>query len=98
MYMGRFVEQGTTREIFGRAAHPYTAGLLAAQPHPDPDRRRETVPLLGEVPSLARRPPGCEFHTRCPRAEARCRAETPAVHRISASHSHRCHFPLSGGT
>ena len=52
MYMGRFVEHGTTQEIFERAAHPYTAGLLAAQPHPDPDRRREEVPLLGEVPSL----------------------------------------------
>ena len=35
---------------------PHTAGLLAAQPHPDPDRRREEVPLLGEGPSLARRP------------------------------------------
>ena len=94
MYMGRFVEHGTTREVFERAAHPYTAGLLAAQPHPDPDRRREEVPLLGEVPSLARRPPGCEFHTRCPRAQPLCRQERPAVHRISPTHIHRCHFPL----
>ncbi len=93
-YMGRFVEHGTTREIFERAAHPYTAGLLAAQPHPDPDRRREEVPLLGEVPSLARRPPGCEFHTRCPRAQPLCRQERPAVHRVSPTHIHRCHFPL----
>jgi len=94
MYMGRFVEQGTTREIFERAAHPYTAGLLAAQPHPDPDRRRKDVALLGEVPSLARRPPGCEFHTRCPQAEGRCRSERPAEARLSATHRHRCHFPL----
>src|SRR5262249_54368261 len=55
MYMGRFVEHGTTREIFERAAHPYTAGLLAAQPHPDPDNRRHEVPLLGEVPGPAAR-------------------------------------------
>jgi oligopeptide/dipeptide ABC transporter ATP-binding protein len=94
MYMGRFVEHGTTREVFERAAHPYTAGLLAAQPHPDPDRRREEVPLLGEVPSLARRPPGCEFHTRCPRAQPLCRQERPLVYRISPTHIHRCHFPL----
>jgi peptide/nickel transport system ATP-binding protein len=92
MYMGRFVEQGRTREIFERAAHP--AGLLAAQPNPDPDKRREEVPLLGEVPSLARRPAGCEFHTRCPRAQPLCRQERPAVHRLSPSHLHRCHFPL----
>ena len=32
MYMGRFVEKGPTAEIFARPAHPYTAGLIAAQP------------------------------------------------------------------
>jgi oligopeptide/dipeptide ABC transporter ATP-binding protein len=98
MYMGRFVEHGTTREIFERAVHPYTAGLLAAQPHPDPDKRREEVPLLGEVPSLARRPAGCEFHTRCPGAQPLCRQQRPAVHRLSPSHIHRCHFPLIGAS
>jgi len=92
--MGRFVEHGPTRDIFTRAAHPYTSGLLAAQPHPDPDKRRDYVPLLGEVPSLARRPAGCEFHTRCPRAQALCRSERPAGRRLSAQHDHRCHFPL----
>jgi len=96
MYMGRFVEQGTTREIFEHAAHPYTAGLLAAQPHPDPDRRRAEVPLLGEVPSLARRPSGCEFHTRCPRAQAVCRADPPALTPVSPTQAHRCYFPLVG--
>ena len=96
MYMGRFIEHGTTREIFERPAHPYTAGLLAAQPQPDPDKRREEVPLLGEVPSLARRPPGCEFHTRCPRARDLCRRQRPEARWISATHGHRCHFPLIG--
>ena len=96
MYMGRFVEQGPTAEIFARPAHPYTAGLLAAQPHPDPDRRRSEVPLLGEVPSLAHRPSGCEFHTRCPRAQDPCRATRPEVRFLSPAHSHRCNFPLVG--
>ncbi len=97
MYMGRFVEHGTTREIFERAAHPYSAGLLAAQPQPDPDKRREEVPLLGEVPSLARRPAGCEFHTRCPGAQDLCRRDRPEPQRISPTHVHRCHFPLNRG-
>jgi peptide/nickel transport system ATP-binding protein len=95
MYMGRFIEYGTTREIFARAAHPYTAGLLASQPQPDPDKRRDAVPLLGEVPSLARRPAGCEFHTRCPRAQELCRRERPHERRLGDSHLHRCHFPLT---
>jgi oligopeptide/dipeptide ABC transporter ATP-binding protein len=95
MYMGRFVEHGPTKEIFAQPVHPYTAGLLAAQPHPDPAKRRTKVALLGEVPSMARRPDGCEFHTRCPSAQDLCRQTRPETQHISAQHLHRCHFPLS---
>jgi peptide/nickel transport system ATP-binding protein len=96
MYMGRFVEVGPTAEIFRAPRHPYASRLIAAQPRPDPDRRRTEAPLLGEVPSLARRPPGCEFHTRCPQAEARCRSEAPAEQGQVGGHRVRCHFPLAG--
>jgi oligopeptide/dipeptide ABC transporter ATP-binding protein len=95
MYMGRFVEHGPTKAIFAGAAHPYTHGLLAAQPHPDPDRRRDNVELQGEVPSLARRPSGCEFHTRCPRVQELCRATRPERRALGPDHDHRCHFPLA---
>jgi oligopeptide/dipeptide ABC transporter ATP-binding protein len=95
MYMGRFLEHGPTRDIFARAAHPYTYGLLAAQPRPDPDKRRDNVELQGEVPSLARRPTGCEFHTRCPRAQDLCRAVRPERQTVASGHDHRCHFPLT---
>ncbi|HKX09240.1 MAG TPA: ABC transporter ATP-binding protein [Stellaceae bacterium] len=94
MYMGRLVETGTTAAVFRGAAHPYTAALLAAIPIADPTRDRERA-VAGEVPSLMNRPAGCEFHTRCPRAEARCRAETPEPREIAPGHTARCHFPLS---
>ncbi len=94
MYMGRFVEHGPTAAIFARPAHPYTHGLLAAQPRPDPDHRRQDVELKGEVPSLLHRPVGCEFHTRCPYAQERCRVEAPTPHAITADQAARCHFPL----
>jgi oligopeptide/dipeptide ABC transporter ATP-binding protein len=94
MYMGRFLEHGPTRAIFAHAAHPYTHGLLAAQPQPDPDKRRDNVELQGEVPSLARRPSGCEFHTRCPRAQELCRTVRPERQTLAPGHDHRCHFPL----
>ena len=94
MYMGRFLEHGPTRDIFAHPAHPYTHGLLAAQPRPDPDRRRDNVELQGEVPSLAHRPPGCEFHTRCPQAQALCRSARPERQTLAPGHDHRCHFPL----
>ena len=53
MYLGRFVELGTTQAIFERPAHPYTLGLLAAVPEPDPDKRRDKLELEGEIPSFA---------------------------------------------
>lgn len=93
MYLGRLVEEGPTAEIFARPAHPYTLGLLNAVPRPDPDQRRETLELVGEIPSLRNRPPGCEFHTRCPFAEPRCRAEAPAYRPIAPDRHVRCHFP-----
>lgn len=97
MYMGRFVEHGPSSAIFAQPAHPYAHGLLAAQPRPDPDHRREDVELKGEVPSLARRPAGCEFHTRCPICQERCKAEAPAMRSVFPGRSARCHFPLTTG-
>jgi peptide/nickel transport system ATP-binding protein len=97
MYMGRFVEQGPTAEIFTRPAHPYSAGLIAAQPNPDPDRRRTSLALLGEVGSLRNRPSGCEFHIRCPVARETCRTVAPSLSQPTPSRAYRCHFPYSAG-
>lgn len=97
MYLGRFVETGTTLEIFRQPAHPYTLGLLAAVPEPDPDRRRQRLELKGEIPSLLRRPGGCEFHTRCPFVKPRCLAEAPAYREVAPGRWTSCHFPFPVG-
>ena len=95
MYMGRIVEEGPTAEIFTSAAHPYTAALIAAQPNPDPARRRKGVVLTGEVTSLRHRPSGCEFHPRCARASDLCRKQVPEATSTHAGHMVRCHHHLS---
>jgi peptide/nickel transport system ATP-binding protein len=95
MYMGRFVEQGATSTVFAKPAHPYTEALLTATPLPDPDRRRPPPALRGEVPSLLKRPSGCEFHTRCPYAKERCRIERPLPQLRPPGQTVRCHFPLA---
>jgi peptide/nickel transport system ATP-binding protein len=94
MYLGRLVELGPTAAVFSRPAHPYTLGLLAATPRPDPTRRRTELELKGEIPSLAHRPEGCEFHTRCPFAQPRCLAEAPSLRELGPGHFASCHFPF----
>ncbi|MDF2781907.1 MAG: hypothetical protein K0S96_1711, partial [Geminicoccaceae bacterium] len=68
--------------------------LLATTPRPDPALRRAEVELKGEIPSLANRPPACEFHTRCPFVQTRCRAEAPTLREVAPGHFAACHFPF----
>ena len=95
MYLGRIVEQGNCDVIFERPAHPYTEALVKGVPVPDPDKRRGFVSIEGEVPSLANRPSGCEFHTRCRYVQERCRIEAPEDQVLASEHHVRCHFPLN---
>ena len=94
MYLGRFVEMGATADIFRRPAHPYTLGLLAAVPEPDPDKRRDKLELQGEIPSLRSRPAGCEFHTRCPFAQDKCLTQAPSYEEVEPGRFASCHFPF----
>ena len=94
MYLGRIVEEGPTMTVFAKARHPYTASLIASEPIPDPRRKRHSLAITGEVPSIQNRPTGCEFHTRCPYAQERCRIEAPFL-TVTGSHSVRCHYPLN---
>jgi oligopeptide/dipeptide ABC transporter ATP-binding protein len=92
MYLGRIVEYADTRSIFTRPQHPYTEALLSAVPVPDPTIRREKRLLEGDVPSPVNPPAGCHFHTRCPYAVARCKAESPSLREIAPGHHVSCHL------
>jgi oligopeptide/dipeptide ABC transporter ATP-binding protein len=45
------------------------------------------------VPNPIRPPPGCHFHTRCPRVAERCRTEAPLLRELAPGHVAACHFP-----
>ena len=79
MYLGRVVEQADKRTLFAAPRHPYTQALLSAIPVPVPGAAARRLILAGDVPSPARPPPGCRFHTRCPHARPRCAEEDPPL-------------------
>jgi peptide/nickel transport system ATP-binding protein len=49
MYRGRFVEEGTSEEIFNNPQHIYTKRLLSAIPNVDPRQRKQQFQLREEV-------------------------------------------------
>jgi oligopeptide/dipeptide ABC transporter ATP-binding protein len=102
MYLGTVVELAPVRDLYEHARHPYTRALLSAMPSPDPERAeaRDEVILQGDPPSPIDPPSGCRFHPRCPRAQARCSAEVPALATCNGDapeHVAACHFPVADG-
>ena len=81
MYLGKIVENSDAEALYKQSIHPYTNALLSAVPIPDPklNAARERLVLEGDVPSPIDPPPGCRFHTRCPRATDVCTTDQPAL-------------------
>jgi len=92
MYLGKIVELATSDELFANQAHPYTQALLSAIPIPSIDAKPKRILLQGDVPSPKNPPSGCRFHTRCPYATERCKAEEPALRDIGGGHCVACHL------
>jgi len=104
MYAGQLVEEAPVQELFARARHPYTQGLLEAAPrlaprdgphgsggrHGGGAGRLRVIP--GTVPPATAWPSGCRFHDRCSAAWDRCEREAPPSHAVDASHRARCHL------
>ncbi len=90
MYMGRIVESGDARMIFGTPLHPYTVGLLRSIPKLGARLRKRLTPIPGSVPDPFSVPSGCPFYPRClaPKRAA-CEEEVPLVE-VEAGHHVRC--------
>jgi peptide/nickel transport system permease protein len=75
MYAGQAVEYATVREIFEQPVHPYTWGLLQADPHLASEGERIRT-IEGTVPPPTNWPVGCRFAARCPFVTDAC-TESP---------------------
>ena len=76
MYAGRAVERAEVRDLFTRATHPYTKGLLASLPTLG---RGRLTPIPGAPPNMLNPPSGCAFRARCAHAEDRCALGLPEL-------------------
>ncbi len=88
MYGGRFVEEGSVRDVMRSALHPYTQGLLGATVHAGLRGRRLTT-IRGAPPNLEHLPQGCAFAPRCDVAEPVCNLAVPPLNG-SPAHRARC--------
>ncbi|MHB8585390.1 MAG: ABC transporter ATP-binding protein [Thermoplasmatota archaeon] len=93
MYLGRIVEIGHADDLIANPLHPYTTAMLSAVPDADPDLKHGHAPIKDEAPTPIGLAGGCRFAPRCPKAEARCRAEEPRLQDYGSGHEVACFFP-----
>ncbi|WP_135548557.1 ABC transporter ATP-binding protein [Paenibacillus cymbidii] len=90
MYAGKVAEQGSLEDIFYRARHPYTWGLLRSVPRLDSMRKEDLAPIPGTPPDLYAPPAGCAFAARCPHAMNVCIDHDPLHFHIGPGHTAAC--------
>ena len=89
MYAGRVVERASVERLFAEPQHPYTIGLLGSIPKLHVAQERLAA-IEGQVPTPTTVMAGCRFASRCPFAEARCRAEVPPLVALAPGHFSAC--------
>ena len=92
MYGGTICEEGTAREIFYDARHPYTWGLLNSIPKIHGDPNEKLIPIHGTPPDMLMPPKGCPFAPRCSHCMPVCREYMPPRSVLSDTHAVSCHL------
>lgn len=85
MYAGEIVEMDEASKVLNTPLHPYTKGLIRAQP------RNGLYPLEGKSPSRIKLPEGCFFHERCRYSGIECYRKHPVIKNYNGGWV-RCHF------
>lgn len=94
MYLGKIVEEGKVRDVFGNPKHPYTKDLINAIPIiGNLGERRKLMPIKGNVPSIYERSKGCNFYPRCDSfIPERCNVNFPPCIQVNSNHCVWCYL------
>ncbi|GAA0363373.1 oligopeptide ABC transporter ATP-binding protein OppD [Bacillus horti] len=97
MYAGKPVEIAEKHDLFYRAKHPYTWGLLRAIPRIDSNKKDPLKSIPGTPPNLVSPPVGCAFASRCEYAMEICYEQQPELSEHGAGHQAACwlHHPYA---
>jgi len=90
MYGGSVIENGSTPQVFGHMAHPYTRGLFGARPRLGAPAGTRLTTIDGTVPELVDLPAGCAFSDRCAWAQAQCVTTRPPPVTVDPGHDASC--------
>jgi oligopeptide/dipeptide ABC transporter ATP-binding protein len=89
LYAGRVAEVADTKSIYNSPKHPYTYALLASVPRVD--RKKDLIPIPGNIPNLISPPTGCRFHPRCSFMVEKCANQIPPLESIGEGREVSCH-------
>ncbi len=90
MYAGKFVESGTTDQVFAQPRHPYTIGLLNSVPRMDREAQDRLVPIEGQPPDLGQLDAGCAYRPRCRWALEDCALSQPPLTDLGGGQQAAC--------
>jgi oligopeptide transport system ATP-binding protein len=89
MYAGKKVEEGSVDDIFYRAAHPYTVGLLKSIPRLD-QKLEKLFTIDGLPPDPGKlKDVGCAFAPRCAFVQDLCHGDIP-LRTVATHHRSLC--------
>lgn len=89
MYGGMIVEKIRAEDLFEKALHPYTKGLLKCIPTMSAQKER-LFNIEGQVIDMSKIQSGCPFYERCESRMDQCATKDPVLTMIRANHEVRC--------
>ncbi|WP_400248140.1 ABC transporter ATP-binding protein [Niallia sp. JL1B1071] len=89
MYAGRVMEEASKDQLFEKAFHPYTQGLLQSVTSIE-EKMDELYSIPGRVPMADEEIQGCIFQDRCPFAEQKCQMQQPPLTEIEDNRKVSC--------